>query len=257
MQTILIETGQQLSDLVKRLQAYRRISMDTESDSLYVYNERLCLVQISAGSANYIVDTLRIKDLAPLRPLLESPDMEKIFHAAESDVRVFKKALHCEVRNLFDTMVAARFLGIKACGLASLIKEYFGVTLNKKFQKANWGLRPLSKEMIEYAAADTRHLLRLSEILEKKLAELGLATEAAEEFNRLSRLKPEPRKFIESAYLNMAAARDMDGRSLAVLRELYLARENAAREKNVPPFKIIGEDLMVRLALDPHHALKA
>lgn len=255
MHPVIIETEDRLAELVRRLSGFKVIAVDTESNSLYAYYERLCLIQISADEKNYVIDTLKIPDASALKPLFEDPGIEKVMHAAESDVRIIKAELDCEVRNVFDTMTAARFLGIKACGLSSLLGGFFGVQLNKKMQKADWGRRPIPAEMLDYAAADTHYLLRLKGTLQKQLEEKGLFSEAREEFHRISLLTSKPRKFREDAYLSIAASRLMDGRCLAVLKELYVAREKKAMELDRPVFKIISEDLMIRLAMHPRDSL--
>lgn len=257
MDPIVIDSESRLKDLGKKLSGLKTIAVDSESNSFYAYHERLCLMQISANGESYLIDTLRINDLSPVKSILENDAVEKVIHSAEGDVRVFKRELGCGVNNVFDTMVAAQFLGIKECGLSSLLNRYFGVKLNKKFQKANWGARPLSMEMIQYAAADICHLIRLREILRAQLEGRGLLQEAMEEFHRISLITPKPRKFKENAFLNMQASKTMNGRSLACLKELYRARETVAMKLDRPSFKIIAEDLMITLASDPFNALNS
>ena len=253
---VLVGEESRLKNLVTHLSDLKRIALDTESNSFYAYQERLCLLQISSEDGDYLIDPMRGLDLTPLVALLENPKTEKIFHTAESDIRIIKRELHCGISPIFDVMVAARFLGIKECGLSSLLQNYFGVTLNKKFQRANWADRPLNEELIHYAAMDTHYLAGLREKLGLELERRGLWHEVLEEFERISHIEPEPRLFDPNGFFKISGARNLHGRGLAVLRELYLARESTSKATDRPPFKILSNDLMIRLALNPSAAVR-
>lgn len=249
-----IEKQKDFDDLCAKLATHKYISLDTESNSLYAYKEKLCLVQISSEHINAVVDSLAV-DLKPLLPLFADPAIEKIFHSADSDIRVFKAAVKCSFANIFDVMVAAKYLGIVKCGLDSMVGEFFGLEMNKKFQKADWGKRPLTKEMLDYASSDTIHLKKLRDILGEELVKKGRMAEAMGQFENICRIEPTPMRFDESGFLTLKGARQLNGRGLAVLRELYIAREVAAIKKNTPPFKVISEDLMLRLSVAPREGL--
>lgn len=236
------------------LASHKYLSIDTESNSLYAYKEKLCLMQLSGEGFNTVVDTLAV-DIKPILPCFADPAIEKIFHSADSDIRVFKGAMKCSFANIFDVMVAAKYLGIIKCGLDSMVGEFFGLELNKKFQKADWGKRPLSKEMLDYASCDTIHLKKLRDILGADLEKKGKLPEATAQFAQICRIEPTPMRFDESGFLTLKGARQLNGRGLAVLRELYIAREVAAIKKNTPPFKVISEDLMLRLSVAPREGL--
>ena len=240
--------------LCASLAAHKYLSIDTESNSLYVYKEQLCLMQLSSETINAVVDTLNV-DIKPIFPIFENPRIEKIFHSADSDIRVFKAAVHCNFVNIFDVMVAAKYLGIIKCGLDSMVLQYLGHSMNKKFQKADWGRRPLNKEMLDYAAGDTIHLKKLRDILGAELEAKGRLAEAKSQFEHICKVEPTPMRFDESAFISLRGAKQLNGRGLAVLRELYLAREIAAIKRNTPSFKIISEDLMLRLAVAPREGL--
>ncbi len=256
MKPEIIESQPALEKRLRDICGAACIAIDTESNSFYAHSERLCLIQISDGENDLVVDSLRITGLTAVKELLENEKIEKVFHAAESDIRLLKRELACEVRNIFDTMTAARFLGMKQCGLSFLLEKYFNVRLNKKFQRADWGKRPLSGEMAEYAAMDAHYLPLLGRILERELAEKGLLREAREEFRRIALAVFAVQKFRENSYLNWAGAKLMNGRSLAVLRELYLAREETAKKLDISPFRIMQEELIIRLALNPRESLR-
>jgi ribonuclease D len=151
--------------------------------------------------------------------------------------------------------VAAKYLGIIRCGLDNMVKEFFKLEMNKKFQKADWGRRPLTKEMLDYASSDTLHLKKLRDLLSAELERKGRLEEVTGQFAQICKIEPQPMRFDESGFLTLKGARQLNGRGLAVLRELYLAREVTAIKRNSPPFKIISEDLMLRLSVAPREGL--
>ncbi|MBI5745351.1 MAG: HRDC domain-containing protein [Elusimicrobia bacterium] len=254
MSYTFIDKQGEFDELAAKLATQRFISIDTESNSLYAYKEKFCLMQLSGEDFNAVVDTLAV-DIKPMLPVLADPAVEKIFHSADSDIRVFKAALKCTFANIFDVMVAAKYLGIIKCGLDSMVGEFFGVELNKKFQKADWGKRPLSKEMLDYASGDTIYLKKLRDLLGAELEKKGRLAEALGQFEQICKIEPTPMRFDESGFLTLKGSRQLNGRGLAVLRELYMAREVAAIKKNTPPFKVISEDLMLRLSVAPREGL--
>ncbi|HCC48360.1 MAG TPA: hypothetical protein DEQ38_09650 [Elusimicrobia bacterium] len=249
-----IEKQKDFDELCLKLAKHKYLSIDTESNSLYVYKEKFCLMQLTSEHINAVVDTLAV-DIRPILPIFADPAVEKIFHSADSDIRVFKAALKCTFVNIFDVMVAAKYLGIIKCGLDSMVGEYFGLEMNKKFQKADWGRRPLTKEMLDYASGDTIHLKKLRDILGAELEKKGRLQEAMSQFAQICKIEPTPMRFDESGFLTLKGARQLNGRGLAVLRELYIGREVAAIKKNTPPFKVISEDLMLRLSVAPREGL--
>jgi ribonuclease D len=249
-----IDKQQEFNELCVKLAAHKYLCIDTESNSLYAYKEKLCLMQLSSEHINAVVDTIAV-DIKPILPLFADPGIEKIFHSADSDIRVLKAAVPCTFENIFDVMVAAKYLGIIKCGLDSMVGEFFGLELNKKFQKADWGRRPLTKEMLDYASGDTVYLKKLRDLLGAQLQEKGRLEEAMGQFAHICKIEPTPMRFDESGFLTLKGARQLNGRGLAVLRELYLAREVAAIKKNTPPFKVISEDLMLRLSVAPREGL--
>ncbi len=255
MSYIFIDTQKEFDELAARLASYKYISIDTESNSLYAYKEKFCLMQLTGEDINAVVDTLAV-DIKSILPVFADPAVEKIFHSADSDIRVFKAAMGCTFVNIFDVMVAAKYLGIIKCGLDNMVREFLGgVEMNKKFQKADWGRRPLTKEMLDYASADTIHLKKLRDILAAELEKKGRLEEATGQFVQICKIEPSPMRFDESGFLTLKSARQLNGRGLAVLRELYLAREVAAIKRNSPPFKVISEDLMLRLSVAPREGL--
>src|SRR6266699_1330240 len=169
-----IATDCRLTELLKKIEAADRVALDTEADSLHSYREKLCLLQISvsvaanaSGHDDFIVDPLAGVDLEPLRRRLEPREI--VLHGADYDLRMLRRGLNFTAHRIFDTLIAARLLGIREFSLAALLKRYFGLELPKGSQKANWAKRPLPARMAEYAINDVVYLLPLAEKLEAEL----------------------------------------------------------------------------------------
>lgn len=244
------------SALCSSISGHKYVALDTESNSLYAYKEKLCLLQISSETINAVVDMLAV-DLTPMLPIFANPNIEKIFHSADSDIRVFKATAKCKFINVFDVMLASKFIGVERCGLDSLVTKYFGIKLNKKFQKADWGKRPLTKEMLDYASGDTKYLKSLRDIMYRELEERGKLAEATALFKNVCNVEPHVQHFNEDGFIFLRGARQLNAKGLSVLRELYIAREKVAEKKDIPAFKIISEDLMLRLSSAPGEALES
>ena len=247
-----IASAAALEKMSRHLSAEPMIAVDTESDSLYSYFEKVCLLQFSTCDTDYLVDPLALSGqdqaMLTLAPLFADPQIEKVFHAAEYDILCLKRDYHFEFVNLFDTMIAARVLGWKNVGLGNILQERFGVTLNKKMQRADWGMRPLSTEHLSYAREDTHFLLRLHDLQMAELEKLGRLEEAREQFARLTRAEPTPRRFDPDAYWNVDGARELDPIALGVLRELFHFRDAQARKEDRPPFKVLSDSTLIRIA---------
>ena len=242
--------------LCSSIAAHSYISIDTESNSLYSYRERMCLLQISSGNINAVVDTLKV-NLKPILPIFANPKVEKIFHSADSDIRVIKNTAKCVFVNIFDVMVAAKYLGLTHCGLDSLVNHYLGIVLDKKYQKADWGKRPLTKPMLDYAAGDTKYLKQLRDMMGEELKAQEKLNEAIEHFAHIAEVEPHAHpNFDKEGFYNIRGAGKLNGLGLAVLRELYIAREKAAIKFDTPPFKVVSEDYMFRLSSAPMEALE-
>ncbi len=222
------------------------IAVDLEADSMHNYQEKVCLLQFTTPQTTLLIDPLAGGDLSPLGPVLADPAIRKIFHAADYDTRCLARDFGFQIRGLFDTMVACQFLGEEKVGLADVLGKYFGVALDKQFQRADWSIRPLPAGMIVYAAEDTRHLHKLCELLEGKLAEKGRLEWVAEEFALL-----EQGRFREQEgplWLRFKGANQLDRRQLATLDQLLIWRDGEAKRKDRPPFKVIGNDILFALA---------
>ena len=214
---------------------------------MYHFREKVCLVQIAAGAGSFIIDTLALADLAPLHPIFQSQRIRKVFHGADYDVRSFYRDYAITIENLFDTQIAAAFLGLAETSLESLVRRYFGVQLDKQFQKKDWSLRPLPAEMLTYAARDVLYLIELAARLRAELAEKGRLAWVEEECALLSRVRPAEADD-SPLFLRFKGAGRLDRRSLAVLEGLLQLRMALAARKDRPLFKVIGNASLLQLA---------
>ena len=243
-----IDTLPRLEGAARILGRAKIIGVDLEADSMYHYFEKVCLLQIATESAAYVVDPLALRDLSALRPIFSNPRIRKIFHGADYDVRSLHRDFRFEVENLFDTQLACKFLGFRENGLEALLRSRFQVKLNKKYQRADWSQRPLSPEMVEYAAMDGRYLIPLARLLEKELGEKGRLSWVEEECLFLSKVRFMPPSHAP-LYLRVKGAFLLDPRSLAVLEALLGFREAQAKKADLPPFKVLGNEPLLELAM--------
>jgi ribonuclease D len=234
--------------MVAHLRDEPALAVDTESNSLYVYREQVCLIQVSVPGTDYLIDPLALKDISELGPLLADPDVLKVLHGAEYDLTVLHRDFGFRLANLFDTMWASRILGWPAYGLAALLKAQFGVSLNKKYQRANWGLRPLPPAQLDYARLDTHYLLPLYEIQRRELEASERWPQARHRFKMLLETRWEPKGFDPDGFWRLSGARNLDSAGRGVLRELYLFREQRAQAENRPPFRVISNRALVAVS---------
>ncbi|HEX6304218.1 MAG TPA: HRDC domain-containing protein [Anaerolineales bacterium] len=245
---ILIKHAKGLEELVAELAQEPIIAVDTESNSLYAYQEQVCLIQFSTAKKDYLVDPLALEDVSALEPLFASRGIEKVFHAAEYDVMTMKRDFGFEFDNLFDTMVAARILGWKKFGLGSILETRFGVHLNKRYQRANWGQRPLPRDMLAYAQLDTHYLIPLRDRLQADLKAAQLWDLAAEDFERLRHVDEHESNDVGEACWRVSGAYDLPAQKAAVLHELCLYRDKMAKAMDRPLFKVINDRSLLAIA---------
>jgi ribonuclease D len=244
-----LQTDDDLRQLAAALSNEPLLAVDTESNSLHAYQERVCLVQLSTRTADYIVDPLAIGDMQPLGDLLANPAIEKVFHAAEYDLICLKRDFGFTVRNLFDTMAAARIAAHKAVGLGSLLSMYVGIEQDKSHQRDDWGRRPLSESSLLYAQMDTHYLPIVRDRLLAELEAVGRLEEACESFADLAQVLPmDNHRFDPEGYWRIGIPHSLNLRQMAILCELYLLREQYAQQRDCPPFKILGDNTLVAIA---------
>lgn len=243
----LVDQPGQLEPLIAALEKVDEISMDTEADNMYHYKTRLCLIQILVGKRIFLVDVLAPGlDLDPLWKQLRR--LHLVMHGSDFDLRLLQSICNLRVPSLFDTMLAAQLLGRKRIGLAALLQDHFGVELDKNGQKANWSKRPITPKLLDYAALDVFHLPELRSLLSKELNKLG----------RYEWFEQQCRAQIDAGSLGFSSPDENDwrignadklrGPGLGVLHAVWHWREEQARRLDTPPFKVCGNEALLRLA---------
>ena len=249
MTTDWIRTPEALARLADAIRGGRALALDSESDSLYHHFDKVCLLQIATeGGAAYLVDPLVLKDQSPLAPFMADPGITKVLHGADYDVTTLRRDFGFSFARIFDTMIAARFLGLPEIGLQSVARRELGVELSKSSQKDDWSRRPLNPTQEAYALADVQHLLPLHARLEAQLRAVGRLAWVEEECAAVAALEPARRRREKDAYQRVKGARRLKPRALAILRELFAWRETRAEETDLPAFKIAGNETLLALA---------
>jgi len=258
-QAIYLDTVQQTSGFLRSIADVDLLAIDTEGASFHRFVDRIYLLQLSTRDRSAIIDPLPIGTPQELGILLESQKVQVVFHDADYDLRLLHQDYGWQVRNIFDTRVAAQLLGIRAFGLAALLEKYCGVKLDKKHQRADWSMRPLTRDMLDYAAQDTMHLLGLRDRLADELKRAGRWEWAREEFALLEATRWDADD-AANAFLRMKGARDLNRRELAILRELVAWRDDVARKADRATFRVLGNEPLldiVRVKPSTREALAA
>ena len=245
-QAIYLDTAPETSRFLRSIADVDLLVIDTEGASFHRFVDRIYLLQLSTRDRSAIIDPLPIGTPPELGVLLESPKVQVVFHDADYDLRLLHQDYGWQVRNIFDTRVAAQLLGIRAFGLAALLEKYFGVKLDKKHQRADWSMRPLTRDMLDYAAQDTLHLLALRDRLADELKRAGRWEWAREEFALLETTRWDADD--TNAFLRMKGARDLNRRELAILRELVSWRDEVARKADRATFRVLGNEPIFEIA---------
>ena len=246
---VLINTDSDLAELASTLMACPRVAVDTESNSLYAYREQVCLIQISIPGTDYLVDPLALDDLSPLTDVFGSAEILKIFHAADYDLMVLRRDLGFVTRSVFDTMWAARILGWPKVGLADIMATHFNVRANKKYQRYNWGTRPLDPKALTYAWMDSHFLITLSDIQRSELEAAERWDEAREVFDYLATTVDIPPNGNHARYFwRLKGVHALHPYEKRQLFQLYLWRERAAERLDRPPVKVMSNGRLVSLA---------
>ena len=237
-----------LRRMVEDLSMQARIAVDTESNSLHAFRERVCLIQFSTPKKDYVVDPLALDDLSLLAPLFASPKIEKIFHAAEYDLVCLKRDYGFEFKNLFDTMQASRILGYQYVGLDNILADKFSIRVDKRHQKANWGARPLTSAQLDYARMDTHYLIPLRDLLETELRKNDRWGFAADDFALACHVDDPKQKLNGASWKRFSTRKDISPRELTILSELCLCRDSIAERLDRPPFKVIPDSILLDIA---------
>ena len=234
--------------MIESLRNESRLAVDTEANSLFAYQEQVCLIQISTSRKDYILDPLSLEDISPLGELFSSSSIEKVFHASEYDILIMRDDFQFEFQNLFDTMLAAQILGREKLGLDSLLQEIAGIKVNKKYQRSDWGKRPISDDMLRYAQMDTHYLIKIRNVLAAELETAGLTPIADEDFKRACLVQRDAGEERVAACWKINGARKLSPREAAVLNELCEYRDKIARKRDVPVFKVLSSSSLLQLA---------
>ena len=248
----LLTSSGQVSDLARILSQEPCIAIDTESNSRHRYPERVCLVQVATSTKAYLIDTIAVDDMKPMGEVLADETVVKVIQGAEYDIRCLDREWGFRVRNLFDTDIAARFVGMKQTGLSALTEALLGVHIPKdaRIQKSDWSRRPLSEEAVNYAATDVWYLLSIQRALESRLRTLSRSSWVSEECARLEEIRytaPDP----ETAFLSLKGSYRLGGQEKAILKRLFTLREAEARRRNRPPYYVLPHETLIYLASNP------
>lgn len=245
---LLLANDAALEAFVGDLREQDRVALDTEAASYHRYVDRIYLIQISSESSTALVDPLAVSNVKPVGRLLADPEVEVVFHDADYDLRVLDRDYGFRAKRLFDTRIAAQLLGEPSVGLGPLLEKYFGVKVNKKMQRADWSRRPLTAEMISYAASDTAYLLALRDELSGRLDKAGRLPWAEEEFKRLESIRWTSNSNNGQAFLRIKTAKTLPPKSLAVLKAVHEWREEKAASLDRAPFRVLGNEALLALA---------
>jgi ribonuclease D len=242
-----LDTDADVARFVGEIGRPRELAIDTEGASFHRFIDRIYLIQLSTRERHAIIDPLPLKKSAALGALLEDPKVEVVFHDADYDLRLLHQDYGWHVTNIFDTRISAQLLGISAFGLGALLERSFGLKLDKKHQRADWSMRPLTPGMLDYAAQDTLHLLGLRDEMKGELEKKGRWSWAQEEFQRLEGTRWDPEE-PGAAFLRVKGARDLTRRELATLRELVAWRDAVALQLDRATFRVVANDVLLEVA---------
>ena len=245
---LLLGDDDALEAFAGHLQGQSRVALDTEAASFHRYVDRIYLIQMSTESRTAIVDPLAISNLKPIGRLLADSSVEVVFHDADYDLRVLDRDYGFRAKRVFDTRIAAQLLGETSVGLGPLLEKYFGIKVDKKLQRADWSRRPLTPEMISYAASDTAYLLGLRDELRARLQKQGRLEWAEEEFKRLETIRWTSNSGNGQGFLRVKNAKSLPRKSLAVLKAVHEWREAKAASLDRAPFRVLGNQALAVLA---------
>ena len=250
---IVVENEESFAHMWADLAAQPAIAVDTESNSLHAYQERVCLIQISTRAQDYLVDTLALDSLDLLGEVFANPAIQKVFHAGDYDLTCLKRDYAFTFTNYFDTSIAAAAVGEENLGLSTLLTKYFGFSVDKRYQRANWGKRPLSPEMLRYAQSDSHFLLPLRDRLLPCLEATGRLNLVLEDCAALAQQTPPMKNHSEDVW-RVKGINGMKPRALSLLQQLNHLREELARKQDVPLFKVMSDAALVEIATtQPKH----
>lgn len=248
----IITSSDEMPDLCTSLMSERYIALDTESNSRHAYPERVCLIQIATSTNIYIIDTIAVKDINVLGSVLSDNTVVKVIQGAEYDLRCLNRDWGFTIKNIFDTALAAQFIGLEQVGLSALIETLLGKSIPKdpRMQKSDWSLRPLTLKALEYAAQDVVFLIDVAKRLIDRLTILSRRSWVSEEMERMERIRHvavDP----DTSFLSLKGSKSLAGQEKAILKRLFAAREFEAIRRNLPPYYVLSHEKLVYMALNP------
>lgn len=243
-----IDNQPQLDRALAMIRETDAIAIDTEADSLHSYFDKVCLIQISIPESDFVIDPLAKIDLTVLGEILGDDSKKKVLHGADYDLRIMQRDFGFRINSMVDTMICAQLAGYDAVGLAALMKRHFDLSLDKTHQRADWAMRPLPPQMLDYAALDTRYLLQLSARMQLELEALGRWEWAREEFTRLEDIRFREADDNGEAWRRLKGLNLLPRRALAAVAELYEWRDGTARRLDRPPFRVLGNETLLEIA---------
>lgn len=245
--SMYISTTSDLRALCERASTHDAVAIDTEFLRERTYHPRLCLVQVATPDECAVVDPLAIEDLSPLAELMADASVLKVFHACSQDMEVLLNSLGVLPAPIFDTQVAAAFLGERTqISYNGLVHAFCGVTLPKSESLTDWSRRPLTESQLEYAVDDVRYLIDAYAVIRARLVEQGRLSWVVDEMGPLtdrSHYEPDPRQ----AYRRVKRISSCTRRQLAVARELAAWRERRAERQDVPRKWVMSDEVLLAL----------
>ncbi len=242
-----VDTPDQLAEISEKLLDFESVAFDAEMDSYFVYHTKLCLVQISAGTMDVLVDPLALEDLTPLNCVTQNSEIRKVFHAGENDVPFFRDR-GVEFENLFDTHIAAKLLDSPSKGLGGLVEHYFEVVLAKEHQRSDWRLRPLPEEQVEYARQDTLYLNQLADLMAEEMEQGELETESSQAFRALESFHVAKKEWDPEGWARIKGSKELGGIQRAVLSELFAWRDRLAQKRDLALFRVASNASLISLS---------
>ena len=242
-----IRTPAELERFAGRISREKMIAVDLEADSMFHYQEKVCLLQMAGNGENVVIDPLEVNDLSSLTPVFKDKAVCKVFHGSDYDVRSLYRDFSIEINNLFDTQLASMFMGERETSLGAVVSNRFGIKLDKRYQKKDWSQRPLPDGMIEYAASDVYHLIPLARLLMAELQEKGRLDWVKEECDYLSEVRP-MENGNDPLFLRFRGAGRLPRRNLAALEGLLQYRRELAEKKDRPLFKVFSNTTLLKIA---------
>ncbi|MHC5209215.1 MAG: ribonuclease D [Planctomycetota bacterium] len=244
----MIATQTALDALLDTLSGESELAIDCEMDAMFAYRTSLCVVQIGWPGGEALIDAMPDLDRSGLGRLFADPGIRKVLHGGENDVGLMAAHWGIRFNNLFDTMAASQVLGHEGVSLAALLERHFELRISKKFQKADWRVRPLPEAQAEYARIDVRYLIRLRQILDEELQELDRVEEAESEFQRIASARLEERPFEPDRWVRVKGARELPADRRGTLREVYAARDEIARLTDRAPYRVMHDSALIEMA---------